>query len=123
MPKNKKPLSDYLGKVTEFQFPLWIGNDIDDTPITTVTMDSACFPTTTPDPLNQYTSWTGSGSNYKFKEPSNKDEAISMINIKINALATQANRLAKLREFFKSLNSNQQDLIKEFWETVKKELD
>lgn len=52
-----------------------------------------------------------------------KEDAISRINIKINELATQANRLARLREFFKSLNSHQQDIVKDFWEVIKKEID
>ena len=51
-----------------------------------------------------------------------KEDAINLINAHINMLAQKANRLARLREFFQSLNSNQQDLIKDFWETVKKEL-
>ena len=51
-----------------------------------------------------------------------KEDAINLINAHINALAQKANRLARLREFFQSLNSNQQDLIKDFWETIKKEL-
>ena len=52
-----------------------------------------------------------------------KEDAINLINAHINALAQKANRLARLREFFQSLNSNQQDLIKDFWETIKKELE
>ena len=53
----------------------------------------------------------------------NKEQAIAMINIRIADLAKKAARLARLREFFETMSSNQNDIIKEFWETVKKELD
>ena len=63
--------------------------------------------------------WTAA----KSVEVNNKEMAIGLINARINDLAQKAARLARLREFFETMNSKQNDIIKGFWETVKKELD
>ena len=59
----------------------------------------------------------------KSVEVNDKEMAIGLINARINDLAQKAARLARLREFFETMNSKQNDIIKGFWETVKKELD
>lgn len=56
-------------------------------------------------------------------EVKTKDQIVGLINARINDYAQKAARLARLREFFESLTSKQEDIVKDFWETVKKELD
>ena len=53
----------------------------------------------------------------------NKEQVVALINARIADLAQKAARLSRLREFFETMSSNQNEIIREFWETVKKELD
>lgn len=56
-------------------------------------------------------------------EIKDKEQVIALINARIATLAQKAARLARLREFFENMTSKQEDVVKDFWETVKKELD
>ena len=106
----------------QLQFPPWPNTTTSASSNYSVSIGDTNFPVGTINPQYNIGSGWITGTSTPQVKVVTKQDAINIINAHINALAQKANRLARLREFFQSLNSNQQDLIKDFWETVKKEL-